>query len=49
MDKRGIEINEVLLWIITIAALVLIMVGIIILRRGGESIIDKIIRLFRFG
>lgn len=47
MKKRGI-VTEYLPWIlISIAVLVLIMVGIFVLREKGISIIDSIKDLFR--
>lgn len=48
MDKRGVEWQELLLWLIAIASLIVIIVGIFLYKKAGVSLIDKIINLFRF-
>ncbi|MEM2933023.1 MAG: hypothetical protein QW622_02340 [Candidatus Pacearchaeota archaeon] len=47
-EKKGIEWSEVLLWGIVIAALIIIIVGIFLFKKGGGSLLDQIINLFRF-
>jgi len=48
MNKRGIEWDEILLWTIAVLSLALILAGIILYKRGGESLIEKLINLLRF-
>lgn len=47
-NKKGLEISEVIIWIIAIISLVIIIIGILIFRKGGENLIEKIINLFRY-
>ena len=44
-DKKGIEIGELILWLIAIASLVLIMAVLFFVKSGGESLIKKIVGL----
>lgn len=49
IDSKGV-ITEYLPWIlISLAVLVIVMVAIFVLRNEGNSIIDSIKNLFRFG
>jgi len=47
-SKRGMELEMLGWWIIGLAVLVLVIIGIIILRGKGSSAIDYIKSLFRF-
>lgn len=47
-NKKGLEISEVILWIIALISLIIIIIGIFIFRKGGENLIEKIINLFRY-
>lgn len=48
MNKKGVEIDEIIFWILALVGLALIIIGIILFRKGGENLIEKIINLFRF-
>jgi len=47
-NKRGIEMEMIGWWIIALAVLVLLVIGIIYLRSKGLNIIDYVKNLFRF-
>ena len=49
MKKRGIVWNELAWWIIALAVLAMIVIGIWALRDQGFDLLDKIKDLFRFG
>ncbi len=48
-SKRGMELEVLGWWILGIAVLVLVIIGIIILQGKGSSAIDFIKNLFKFG
>ena len=48
-NKKGIEIQEVGLWVLALVALALIIAGIILMRGKGINILDQIKELLRFG
>jgi len=49
MKKRGdIDISEIILWALAIISLLVIIIGVMVFRKGGENIIEKIINLFRY-
>ncbi|MFH1710880.1 MAG: hypothetical protein ABH840_01050 [Nanoarchaeota archaeon] len=48
MNKKGIEIEMLVWWIIAFVILVVAVVGIIILRGKGTGALDFIKNLFRF-
>ena len=47
-DKKGLVWYELGTWIIALAALAVVILGIIILRGKGSSIFDRIKQLFIF-
>jgi len=47
-NKKAIVWNEIGLWILAIAALVLIILGIFVLKSKGINLIDKLEELLRF-
>jgi len=47
--KAAIEIHEVGLWIIAIAVLAIVILGIFLLKEKGINLIEKIRELLRFG
>lgn len=49
MDKRGIALEVLAKWIIALAILVIIILGIMILKTRGINLIDKFMDIFRFG
>lgn len=44
--KKGLEISELILWIIAVISLALIIVAIIVFKEGGASAIKKILDIF---
>jgi hypothetical protein len=49
MEKRGdIDIGEIILWTLALLSLLVVILGIIVFRKGGENLIEKIINLFRY-
>jgi len=49
MKKRGdIDIGEIILWVLAIISLLVIIMGVLLFRKGGENLIEKIINLFRY-
>ncbi len=48
INKKALEIDEILLWTIAIISLAIIIIGIFIFRKGGENLIEKLISLFRY-
>ena len=48
-NKKGIEIEMLGWWIIALAVLVLLIIGVVILRAKGINALDYIKDLFRFG
>ena len=49
MNKKGIELEILGWWIMALAVLVIVIIGIIILMGKGEAAINYINDLFRFG
>jgi hypothetical protein len=49
MDKKGIELEMLGWWIIALAVLIVVILGIFILRGKGEAAINFIREIFRFG
>lgn len=50
MRKKGdVEFTSLLGWIIAIAIIVIFVISYILMRNGGENIIEKISSLFKFG
>jgi cadmium resistance protein CadD (predicted permease) len=49
MNKRGIAFETLARWIIALAVLVIIILGIMILKSRGTSLLDKFMEVFRFG
>ena len=47
-NKKAIVWNEIALWILAIAALVLIILGIFVLKSKGINLIDKLGEILRF-
>ena len=48
MNKRGLEFETLITWIIALVALGIAILGIVILRGRGSDIIDKLLAIFRF-
>jgi hypothetical protein len=49
MEKKGdIDIGEIILWVLALLSLLVVILGIIVFRKGGENLIEKIINLFRY-
>ncbi len=40
--------SELLLWAIAVISLILLLIGLFLYKKGGESLIEKIINLFRY-
>jgi hypothetical protein len=49
MDKRGMEFEKLITWIIAITVMAIVIFGIVILKGRGYDLIDKISNIFRFG
>jgi hypothetical protein len=49
MNKKGLELEMLGWWLIALAVLVVVILGIFILRGKGEAAITFIRDLFRFG
>ena len=48
-DKRGIVWQEIGRWLIAVVLIVVVIIGIILLKNKGISLIDKFIEIFRYG
>ena len=49
MNKRGLEFETLIKWIIALIVLVIGVLAIIVLRGRGSDLIDKLINIFKFG
>jgi len=49
MNKRGMEIEMIGWWILAIAVLVILVIGIMVLKGKGIGAIEYVKNLFRFG
>lgn len=49
MNKRGIAFEVLAKWIIGLAVLVIIILGMMILKSRGINLFDKFMDIFRFG
>lgn len=49
MDKRGLEFETLVKWIIAILVLLIGAFGFIILKGRGSDLIDKFLKVLRFG
>lgn len=49
MNKRGMEFETLIKWIIAIVVLIIGVLAIIILKGRGSELIDKLLNVLRFG
>ncbi len=49
MDKRGLEFEELVKWIIALVVLIIGVLGIIILKGRGSDLMEKFLNLLKFG
>lgn len=48
-NKKGIEMQTLVLWIVAVAILIIVIMGYVILTRKDISVIEFVKNLFRFG
>lgn len=49
MDKRGLEFEELVKWIIALVVLIIGVLGIMILKGRGSDLMEKFLNLLKFG
>jgi|GEM_PF-5547235 hypothetical protein len=49
MDKRGLEFEELVKWLIALFILLIVVLGVLILKGRGSALISKFFEILRFG
>jgi hypothetical protein len=49
MDKRGLEFEEVVRWLIALFILLILVISFLILKGRGSALISKFFEILRFG
>ncbi len=48
LNKRGLAVTEIAKWIIAFTLLVIVIIGIVLLRKKGINLIDYIVQYLRY-